>query len=296
VFLSEKKPGGGNYTAPFWSPANTWQLVELTTADFNASDGPNDPVDADGKLDLDQVEGIGITDLAQFFLAQPDNPEFPVLIARGSGEHTLWIDDFELLASPPPAGGSLEIDRFDRGFLPWITMGGMRMKAVDKGNPLGIPAMEAAYQQTEGRYGILMRQLSGYDLSKAARLAFDLASDHESTLMVSLETKKGERYNLTIYPPGKREIFHVGLSLADFEGPGTLDPSQLKSLALTDVSAVRRRGAGQHDLDRQTRRAEKLTAVVLHRRHQFSRDGGGERRDAEEGAERQFVVRGILAG
>src|SRR5579872_5690330 len=71
VMLSEKKPGGGNYAAWFWTPANVRQQVELTPADFTITDGAGDPVDADGKLDLDQVEGIGVFDLAQFFLAMP---------------------------------------------------------------------------------------------------------------------------------------------------------------------------------------------------------------------------------
>jgi hypothetical protein len=238
VLLSEKKPGGGNYTAPLWSPANTWQLVELSAADFSASDGRNDPVDADGKLDLDQVEGIGIADVAQFFLGQPDNPDFPVIIARGSGTHTLWIDDFEILGGAAPTRSAMQIDRFDRGFLPWITMGGVQLKRADAGNPLGIPAMQASYQQMDARYGLMLRRLSGIDIAKAERLAFELASEHEATLIVSLETKKGERYNLTIYPPGKREIFHVSLKFSDFEGKGTLDPAQLKSLAITDISAA----------------------------------------------------------
>ena len=114
VLLSEKKPGGGNYTAIVWSPANAWQQVELTPADFSVSDGPNDPVDADGKLDLDAVEGVGIADLAQFFLSQPENPDFPIVINRQTGEHRVEIDHFELLttgASPKRAG----IDAFDRG-------------------------------------------------------------------------------------------------------------------------------------------------------------------------------------
>jgi hypothetical protein len=62
VLLSERKPGGGNYTAIFWAPANTWQAVELAPGDFILSDGPNDPRDSNGKLDLDSVEGIGIAD------------------------------------------------------------------------------------------------------------------------------------------------------------------------------------------------------------------------------------------
>src|SRR5271157_2575920 len=48
VLLSEKKPGGGNYAAWFWAPANLRQQIELTPADFSVTDGPGDPVDADG--------------------------------------------------------------------------------------------------------------------------------------------------------------------------------------------------------------------------------------------------------
>ncbi len=43
VVLSERKPGGGNYVAMFWSPANSWQQVELTPRDFALSDSPTDP-------------------------------------------------------------------------------------------------------------------------------------------------------------------------------------------------------------------------------------------------------------
>jgi hypothetical protein len=239
VLLSEKKPGGGNYTATFWAPANTWQQVELTPADFSVSDGPNDPVDADGRLDLDAVEGIGLADVAQLFLTQADNPDFPVIVDRATGSHTLLLDDFELLAGPGPArAASLAIDRFDRGFLEWITMGGMQLRIAPNENPLGMPAMEAAYMQTEGHYGLLLRRLANLDLSKATRLAFDVASEREATLVVSLETKKGQRFNLTIFPPGKREVFHVSLRLADFEGQGRLEPGQLKSIAITDISAA----------------------------------------------------------
>src|SRR5260370_1242559 len=42
VLLSERKPGGGNYSATFWSPAGVWQQIELTPGDFELSDGPTD--------------------------------------------------------------------------------------------------------------------------------------------------------------------------------------------------------------------------------------------------------------
>jgi hypothetical protein len=48
--------------------------------------------------------------------------------------------------------------------------------------------------------------------------------------------KNGQRFNQTIFPPGKREAFHVNLKLADFEGESTFDPAQWKSIAIGDIS------------------------------------------------------------
>lgn len=236
VLLSEKQPGGGNYTAIVWVPANAWQPVELTPADFSLSDGPNDPVDADGKLDLDAVQGIGIADVAQFFLSQPENPDFPIVINRQVGEHRVEIDHFELLTTgaPPKHAG---IDEFNRGFLEWFTFGGIRMELAAPENPLKMPALEATYDQGQDKYPLLLRRLANFDLSKAKRLAFDIASEREVTMIVSLETKSGQRFTTTIFPPGKREVFHVSLNLADFEGSGKLDPGQLKAIALADVTS-----------------------------------------------------------
>jgi hypothetical protein len=245
VMFSEKKPGGGNYVSTFWSPAGTWQAIELTPSDFAASDGPSDPVDADGKLDIDQVEGIGIIDLAHFLSAQAENPEFPMIVQRASGTYTLQVADFEMVGGPAaPPRAALAIDRFDRGYVEWITLGGIKMKLAADGNPLHTRALEAAYEQTQGHYGVLLRRLGNLDLAKATGLAFDIASKTDATVIVSLELKNGRRFNQTIYPPGDREVFHVKLNFSDFEGDGKLDPAQLKSLALTDVSAAEG-GSGQ---------------------------------------------------
>ncbi len=237
VVLSEKEPGG-RYAATFWSPANTWQEIDLSPADFAITDGPGDPVDPDGKLDTDSLTGLAIFDLAQFVAAMPNPPDFPVIIDRASGSHTILLEDFQLLSTPRARAAASVIDAFDRGFLKWMTLGGMDLKLSAAGNPLGAHAMQAKYEQAEGQFEVLLRPLSGYDLSKSTRLAFDIASEHESTLVVSLELKQGARYNMTIYPPGGRERFPVSLKLADFEGPGKLDPAQLKSLGITDITAA----------------------------------------------------------
>jgi hypothetical protein len=246
VLLSEHKPGGANYVATFSAAGGAWQAVELTPADFSVSDGPNDPVDPDGKLDLDQVEGIGITDLAQLFSAQAENPEFPMMVSRANGAHTLQVADFEVLgeSAAGSARPAMTIDRFDRGYLEWITPGGIKLKLAGADNPLHARALEASYEQTQGRYGLLVRRLSHLDLSKAAGVSFDIASRADATMIVSIELKNGRRFNQTIFPPGKSEVFHVKLNFSDFEGEGSLDAALLKSMALADVSAAEG-GGGQ---------------------------------------------------
>lgn len=243
VLLSEKKPGGGNYAAWFWAPAKMRQQIELTPADFSVTDGVGDPVDADGKLDLDQVEGIGIFDLAQFFMGMPANPALPVAATYTPGRHTLTLEDFAIVAGPAPsAAKSGVLDGFDRNFLDWVALGGMKLRLSRAGNPLGAPALQASYHAVEGQLGLLVRRVGDPALAKAKRLSFDIASEHEVTLVVALEMKKqtpgggeGPRFSIPIYPPGGKEVFHVDLNLADFKGPaGAFDPSQWRSIAILD--------------------------------------------------------------
>jgi hypothetical protein len=241
VLLSEAQPGG-NYTAWFWSPANAWRQIDLTPADFVLSDGPQDPKDTDGKLDLDQLQAVGILDLSSFFPAQ----------AGQAGPRTIWIDDLEALSGPAPADDSaMRIDNFDRGFLPWITTGAMDLKLTQAGNPLHEPALEASYEQRDNPLPVLLRRIASHDLAKAARIDFDVASDEETTLVIALELNRpgvaqGPRFTLPIFPPGKREVFHVSVKLEDFQGQGKLDPAQLKTLIVTDPAAAGD-GAGTHN-------------------------------------------------
>jgi hypothetical protein len=252
VLVNEKQPGGGNYAAIFWAPANIWQRIELTPADFALSDGPRDPKDANGKLDLDQINAIGILDLAPLFAGLEENPNLPLLVAKASGKHVLMVSDFEIFASEPtprtsPVANTITIDAFDRGFLEWITLGGMDLK-LSTSNPLAGPALEASFEAAQGEFAVLTRRISNLELTGAKHLAFDIASEREATLAVSLGLKKpassqGPRFTLTIFPPAGRKVFHVNLSLDDFEhdqnSPAAkFDTSLLKSITLTDISAA----------------------------------------------------------
>ena len=254
ILLTEKKPGGGNYAAWFWTPANVRQQIELTPADFTVTDGEGDPVDTDGRLDLDQVEGIGIFDLAQFFLGMPRDPNMPLVMPGLAGRHSFTLEDFTISSSALSAAATPPsvVDNFDRGFLDWVALGDMKLQLSKAGDPLGARALQASYHQQEGQLELLVRRVGNSDMAKARHLAFDIASEREVTLVVALEMHRsggkggdGPRFSLPIYPPGGKEVFHVDLSLADFKGPGgAFDPAQWRTIAIVDATAAEG-GAGQ---------------------------------------------------
>jgi hypothetical protein len=247
VLLSEKKPGGGNYAAWFWAPANAWQAIELSPADFTVTDGPKDPVDPDGKLDLDQVEGIAVFDLAQYFSQWPPNPGLPLGVAAQSGRHSLLVDSFEVSGDAPQraaaAAGTVPIDLPGRGFLQWVAPGEMELKPSAADGPLGAGALQASYQPVDGRIEILVRRVANAPLAQAKRLVFDVASEREATLLVVLEMTQpgggaGPRFTMPVYPPGGREVFHVDLKLEDFQGAGQFDPARWRTLAILDMTGA----------------------------------------------------------
>jgi hypothetical protein len=242
--LTEKQPGGGNYVAWFWAPANAWQKIELTPADFSATDGPNDPVDPDGKLDLDQVNGIGLFDLAQYFSQLASNPTPPLSVAAQSGRHTLLLDSFEVSADAPARAaadaGTVPLDPPGRGFVQWVTPGEMDIKVSGAGGPLGAGALQAVYPPAAGRIEILVRRVANAQLANARRLVFDIASEREAALMVVVEMTQpgggtGPRFTMPVYPPGDREVFHVDLKLQDFDGAGKFDPARWRTIAILET-------------------------------------------------------------
>ena len=161
VLLNEKKPGG-DYATWFWSPKDRWQRIVLTPADFTVNDGPNDPKDPDGRLDLDQIQGIGLLDLKMIFSMLPTSQQLPVQLDRLTGSHTLLVNDFQILSdgpAPATAKDSVVIDDFKRSFARWLTLGGMEMSLRNDENPTGKPAVEATYKQTPGKFALMNHRI-----------------------------------------------------------------------------------------------------------------------------------------
>jgi len=252
VILSEKQPGG-YYSTWFWCPADAWQHVELQPSDFALDEGPEDPKDPDGRLDLDQVRGIGLSDLGQAFQTLGRDVGYPLIIDRATGSHVLNLDDVDFLmgeASAPERGRPKSIGNVDRSVLTWITTGGAELRRSLSQNPINEPALEVNYEQTAGRYVGIFHTLSNLDLRGISKLSFKIAAKNDSKLMMYLEKKQpgsllGPRYSLLVEIPGDSRAHERQIAIADLRadpaGPsdidGKLDTGALKSISFVDITA-----------------------------------------------------------
>jgi hypothetical protein len=247
--LHEKKPGGGDYSAIFWSPRDQWQQIDLTPADFVVNDGAKDPVDSDGRLDLDQVQSLGIVDLGQLFSQITPNPKLPIAVMKHSGGHKLQIEDFRISTESTPAPAEF-IDDFHRDFLDWFTLGGAELALSKSGNPLGKPALQFSYRQDPAQFVVAARMLSQADFRDATQLEFDVASSHAAHLAISIQEQKiagreGPRYNfdfqISAGATGHIIIPFSELTLAEESQPGPsgyLDVGRVRSISLVDISGI----------------------------------------------------------
>ena len=253
LLLSERKPGGGNYSTLIWAPKGVWQQIELVPEDFSPNEGPTDPADPDHKLDMDQVEALSIIDLGQLFAQASGPSDVPVTLDKRLGAHSLCIDDLQALAeapAAPPAGKGVVIDDFHRGFLSWLTLGGVEFSLDASGKALAGRALQANYEQAPGAFVVIARTLPEVDLRGSDRLTFDLASTVRAQLLVAVELHKpggqGPRFNTTVDVPGGQQPLHQEIVFAnmaaDPKSPaapgGKIDPTLIKTFSLIDITSA----------------------------------------------------------
>jgi hypothetical protein len=248
VALQEKQ--GGRYSALFMAPKDGWQQVELALSDFILGEGKDDPKDPDNQLDLDQVEGVGITDLAQVF-AQIEDDTLRELLGGQPGSHTLYLDDFAVSDEALPeaataADGEVRLDRFDRPQLQWLAVGDVLLSAV-RGAGLGEARAEsglkAEYRQGPGKIAGLVRHLPHGKLSGMERVMLDVASARPTEIVVQVEEKSGGKYNKQVSIPGDSKVQKLSLAFSEFTASGDskddnarLDLDQVTQILILDLS------------------------------------------------------------
>ena len=245
-----QEQGGGRFNAMFAVPKEKWQRVELRPTDFILAEDKNDPKDANGKLDLDKIEGGALVDFGQIFAqlaAGPNNPLAQLLNVQ-TGPRTLLVDDV-VLSSKPFAGeaatpGVTVIDDFSRPQAAWFSVGDIGLQTVKDANPDN-NALQADYWQEQGRIVALAKLLPRGILANKEGLSFKAASTQRGILVVQLEEHSGGKYNMTVEMPGKTQPIQSKLLFSDFkvaddskDNNNRLDLDQVKQLLILDLTGV----------------------------------------------------------
>lgn len=188
VGLTEPKPGLGRNVF-VTVRKGVWEQIDLKLSDFGHGDNPRDPLDVGPPLDLDRVQGFGITDAGGYALREPKNLTQMFNIEVPSGEHTLLMQDFEALKGKndtQPEVGTVHIDQFDRGMLQWMLFGNATFQ-LDGSNPLHQAAARIDFKGERVPQTVaLQRRLTNFDLTGTAGIEFDLAATTGTAVIASL--------------------------------------------------------------------------------------------------------------
>jgi len=279
VMLQEKQ--GGRYAALFAAPKDAWQQIELALSDFILGEGREDPKDADNRLDLDQVEGVGITDLAQLF-AQIEDPALRQLLGGQPGVHTLYLDDFAAsdAALPDPAAaadGVVRLDHFDRPQLQWLAVGDVLLSSAriaSAGEAQAENGLKAEYRQGPGKIVGLVRHLPRGRLKGTERLLLDVSSARPAQLVVQVEETGGGKYNKQVSIPGDSRLQKLSLAFAEFTAAADskddntrLDLDQATQILILDLSGFSGVEEGDNTLRVANLRAAPAPASLRGRAH-----------------------------
>jgi hypothetical protein len=242
VVITEKE--GGRYIAPIHLPAEKWQSVELAPADFNLSIGPDDPKDANNKLDLDKIENISVADLAQMF-AQAEGP-LAEMFGVKTGPHKLYLDDFSIgeEALPDAAAKAASLDAFVRPQISWLAIGNARL-SVAQDKPISGKALQTDYKQQTMKIMGLARALPLGSLAGTDKLVFSVAATKPVRLIVQVEEKGGGKYNTIVDVPGNSEVKEFTLELSSLiaaddskDTNDHLDKELVQQLFLADMTGL----------------------------------------------------------
>jgi len=252
-----QEQGGGRYIALFTAPAGKWQQVELAIADFVLSEDANDPPDPNGKLDLDKVDGIAITDIGQL-LGQSDNPDIEKLFNIKRGAHSLFIDDFivtedPLAASPAPDSGTA-LDTFTRPQIGWLVLGDTKAVAAS-GTPLTGKGLQLDYHQSFGKPTGIIRKVARGTLAGKNTFSVDIASARPAKMLFQVEEKGGGKYNVMVDVPGGKTLKTITIPFIDFKAGedskdtnDKLDLDQVNQVLILDVNALLNMTEGDNTL------------------------------------------------
>lgn len=239
VMVQEK--GGGRFSAVASLPKNLWQKIELAPEDLVLAKDKDDPADANGKLDVEQIEGVSLLDLHTFFIRMAEGPTKGFFPGITAGPRELWLKSFS--ASAAPLATAL-LDGLNRPQLSWVGIGGADLRRTDRSkSPLKLPSVEMSYTVGAAKLAGAFHALPLGVLAGKKELTLTVAAQKSATYLIQLEDDAGGKFNATLEVAGGSVGINKTLTLESFKPDNEskrdkLDPARVKQLLVLDISGL----------------------------------------------------------
>lgn len=238
VLLQERD--GGRYSGFAYVKADKWNETAFAPEDFILDTGLDAPKDPNGKMDLEKIDSLAITDYSQWLAGGGKGALQEKLFPYRHGEHTLYVDDIEALTDvmpelTPKKGSDTILDSFERPQPSWIPLGSVKALGIESNKPLIGKSLKIEYQVTPDMFGAVTKNLTGSFFTKDDKIGLTVASVKPIRLLIQVEDKNGGRYNTTFNLTGDMEARELTIAWKEL----TIAPDSKTKLSLDPTKIVR---------------------------------------------------------
>jgi hypothetical protein len=252
VAFAMMEKSGARYQTAFYVPANAWQNVAF---DFDEMQPAQDAPDKSGTLDLDEIQGYAISDIAGLWMQAGMGQE---------GDRLMLLDDFRFTLQRARADaktgadasthkpGAFIIDDFSLPLVRWMPallevqplklgIADAKVKIAGEGEDR---ALVMPYTRAKNQVSALLRYLEDTKIPASDALELGLQSAQDGVFLVSLREKDGSRYEQNVELK-KDEWKNLSLTLGEFkisddskDENSKLDLGQITELAIGDITPL----------------------------------------------------------
>lgn len=250
VLVLLREQDESNYVYLCYVPAGKWQVLDLPLADFSLED---ESKDENGKLDPEQVVGLGLVDPATWLLQAGQQPGFPFAVSLPA-ERTLWVDEVQLLSEAPrklraaqgPGGAeALMLEDCDGDPSYFGALGGLNLRArSDSDQAVAESSLRLDYDLPAKTVLAVMRPLRRGVLTGYQSIVFSARAGADTRLVVSLEESDKSRYSALVELPASNwQQFTVRLRDLKLDDE-SVDPDEglqldkVRNLQFVDASSI----------------------------------------------------------
>ncbi len=251
LLLALAETDESNYLCMVFCTAGQWHPITLSVDDFTLDENS---FDENGRLDPELIKSLALVDIS-FFLRGMAQAKIPIYSEPAAPETTIWLDEVNLRTVPlsdetsglpPEDGEAVVIDTCDRPTFKWLALGGRDIRlSHNTENAAAGGCYRVDYSVPVGTIFGLLRSIKVGSLAGTRRLELSIKSSVDVSFLLTLEESDKSRYSMQVPVGGMQPwqrlmINYTQLRLGDDsqDENGQLDPDQIKSVALVDLSAL----------------------------------------------------------